>query len=78
MKDPREVRIDGIVKNIASIQKHHITPLEKEAYRLLKKLFPKLPKQQLEDWLMEVLYNDPKNALKRMHGMFDDHYVSED
>lgn len=66
-----EVRIGGIVKTIASIQKHHINPLEKEATQLLKKLFPKLLKQEIDDWVMDVLYNDPKNALTRMHEMFD-------
>ena len=70
-KSSSELRIDGIVKNIASIQKYDIDPLEKEARQLLKELFPTLSGQQLDDWLMDVLYNDPKHVLSRMHKLYD-------
>lgn len=46
-------------------------PLECEVEMCLQKLFPKLNQQQINDWLMEVIYNDSDNPLKTMKKLFN-------
>ena len=54
------------INAIQKLQKSQITPLEKRSENCLKKIFPQLSQQQIDDWLMDVVYNDIGNAFERM------------
>jgi hypothetical protein len=51
---------------IQELQKTQISPLEKRSEDCLKMIFPNLNQEQINDWLMDVIYNDPDNAFERM------------
>lgn len=58
-----------VTKRIQDIEKQTI-PYEKAAELILSQLFPQLSKNEINNWLYDVLYNDPKNTLKRMEKLF--------
>lgn len=67
--DPRENIIE-IVAYIHDLQRHEIDPLEKKVSSLLKEMFPKMRSGEIDDWVLDVIYNDPNHALDRMAELF--------
>jgi hypothetical protein len=63
--------IKNSVSHIESVQKMAIEPYEEKVTLLLMELFPKIPKPQAQDWMLDVVYNDPENTLKRMEEIFN-------
>lgn len=53
------------INDIQELQRTQITPLEKRSEDCLKRIFPKLNQNEIDDWLFDVIYNDP-NAFERM------------
>jgi hypothetical protein len=66
-----EKQLNKLVKDIHDIQNKQIMPLECEVEICLQQLFPQLNQEQINDWLMDVIYTDSDNALKRMKKLFN-------
>ena len=58
------------VAHINSVQKLAIEPYEEKVTNLLMQLYPNLTKTIAEDWMLDVIYNNPENSLKIMDKMY--------
>lgn len=58
-------------KQINIIQRKQIVPLENKVTSTLKKIYPKLAKEELEDWTMDIIYNLPDKALTALERIYN-------
>jgi hypothetical protein len=58
------------ISHIESVQKMAIEPHEEKVTDLLKKLYPKMNQDQAEDWMMDVIYNNPVYAFRTMEEIY--------
>ena len=62
--------INNSVAHIQSVQKMAIEPHEEKVVELLMQLYPKATKANAQDWMLDVIYNNPKGALKVMDKVY--------
>ena len=62
--------IKEIVTQVQIIQEQSISPLEDKVTMLLMELYPKATQANAQDWMLDVLYNNPKGALKVMDKVY--------
>jgi len=62
--------IKDIVTQVQIIQEQSISPLEDKVTMLLMELYPKATQANAQDWMLDVLYNNPKSALKVMNKVY--------
>jgi len=62
--------IKASVAHVHSVQKLAIEPYEEKVTNLLMQLYPKVTKAVAEDWMLDIIYNNPKDALKIMDKVY--------